>query len=383
MPGMPFAICLKCGVRPLGELAGLIEPIGRVVGRDDLERAVPDAAPHRRLIGRIARRRAEHPLGALQPAVEMVRGRGTGTAGRSRRTPSGRGSGRRGSRAIEPSVVTWNTIDRLVDQGGHRDQAVDGLGLGEARMADGVVAGRGVAARQQALDHPADHRVVLGVHRDHRPLARARAPADRQHLLVVEPQQRIGHEQLERGVAVPDQPRQLGHHLLARVGHDHVEGVVDHRLLRPLAIVGDHLDHRLAAMLGRERDHRGGAAIGGRDRAAVEVVGVPDPHARELLDMAVAVDPARQHQPAARIDLARGRAAGRSASATMRPPRMPTSHLALSAAVTTVPLRMTRSRSGMGITTETSAKREHSSMFRSGQGHRPSMPAGAVWRLTP
>ena len=195
---------------------------------------------------------------------------------------------------------------RLVDQGCHRDQAVHGLGLGQARMADGVVAGCGVAARQQALDHPADHRVVLGVHRDHRPLA-PRQRQHRQHLLVVEAQQRIGHEQLERGEAVPDQPRQLAHHLLARVGHDHVEGVVDHRLLRPLAIVGDHLDHRLAAMLGRERDHRGGAAIGGRDRAAEEIVGVPDPHARELLDMAVAVDAARQDQPVARIDLARGR----------------------------------------------------------------------------
>ena len=37
----------------------------------------------------------------------------------------------------------------------------------------------------------------------------------------------------------------------------------------------------------------------------VEVVGVPDAHARELLDVAMAVDPARQDQPARGIDLLR------------------------------------------------------------------------------
>ena len=185
--------------------------------------------------------------------------------------------------------------------------------------------GARVAALEQAARDPGDHRVVLGVHRDHRPLA-PREAQEVEHLAVVQTQQRVGHEQLERGVAVPDQRRQLFRHdRLARIGHDHVEGVVDHRLLRPLAVVGDHLAHRLAAMLGGERDHRGRAAERRRDRAGVEVVGVPDAHARELLDVAVAVDPARQHQPARRRR-SPARARGRSsASATMRPPRTPTS----------------------------------------------------------
>ena len=45
-----------------------------------------------------------------------------------------------------------------------------------------------------------------------------------------------------------------------------------------------------------------------------------------------------------------GARANPSASATMRPPLMPTSQPKRSAAVTTVPLRMTRSRSGICLT---------------------------------
>ena len=85
-----------------------------------------------------------------------------------------------------------------------------------------------------------------------------------------------------------------------------MERVVDHRLLRPLAVVGNHIAHRLAAMLGGKRNHRGRAAERRRDRAGVEVVGIPDAHARELLDVAVAVDPARQDRSARGVDLLRG-----------------------------------------------------------------------------
>ena len=275
-----------------------------MVGGDHLEGAVLHAPPDRRAVGGIAGGRAEHPLGALQPlpveilgAEQEILRAGLG----EHLLAAGLGIADRGQRACGRDV---EHDDRLIHQRRHRDQAADRLGLGEARMADRVVARRGVAARQQALDHPGDHRVVLGVDRDHR----ARAPGERQeiqHLLVGQPEQRIGHEQLERGVALPDQPRQLGHDRLARVRDDHVEGVVDHRLPGPLAVVGDHLQHRGAAVLGGERDHRGGAAERRRDRPAIEVVGVPDPHARELLDVAVAVDPARQHQQARGVDLAR------------------------------------------------------------------------------
>ena len=133
----------------------------------------------------------------------------------------------------------------------------------------------------------------------------------------------VGHVDLERGVAVLDQRRQLlPQRLRAGIGDDQVEGVVDHRLgRRRLVIVLHHLAQRHAAMLGGEGDHRGGAAERRRDGAGVEIVGAHDAHAGLLLDVAVAVDAARQHELAAGIDLARGRAlhAGARARRPCRP----------------------------------------------------------------
>ncbi len=301
MPGMPLAICLKVASSPAASLPLSIEAVGRVVGGHHLEGAVLHAPPDRRAIPGIARRRAEHPLGALEPGlVEVLRTEQqilrAGLGKHLLAARLGLADRRHGTfgRDVEHH-------DRLVDQRRHRDQPGDRLGLGEPRMADRVVARRGVAPRQQALGHPAEHRVVLGVHRDHR-TRRARQRQQIQHLLVGQAQQGIGHEQLERGIALADQLRQLGHDRLARVRDDHVEGVIDHGLLRALAVVGDDLDHRGAAVLGGERDHRRGAAERRRCGAAREVIGIPDPHAGELLDVAMTVDPARQHEPAAGVD---------------------------------------------------------------------------------
>src|SRR6516225_331275 len=57
-------------------------------------------------------------------------------------------------------------------------------------------------------------------------------------------------------------------------------------------------------MLRGERDDRRRAAKSCRYRSAVEIVGADDAGRRALLDMAMAVDAARQHQLAARIDFA-------------------------------------------------------------------------------
>src|SRR6266446_1487932 len=138
----------------------------------------------------------------------------------------------------------------------------------------------------------------------------ALAPRHRQdveHLPIVEGQEIVGHVDLERGVAVADQRRQfLAHDLLRWVRNDQVKRVVDDRLgAGGLVVLLDDLAQRLAAMLGGERDHRGGAAEGRRHRRAVEIVGADDPGRGSLLDVAMAVDAARQHQPAARIDLLR------------------------------------------------------------------------------
>ena len=83
-----------------------------------------------------------------------------------------------------------------------------------------------------------------------------------------------------------------------------MEGVIDHRLWpRGLVVFLDDLAQRLAAMLRGKRDHRGGAAKGGGDGGAVEIVGADHSGGGALLDMAVAVDAARQYQPPAGVDL--------------------------------------------------------------------------------
>ena len=175
-------------------------------------------------------------------------------------------------------------------------------------MADRVVARRPEAALQQPRGQPFDHVVVLGMNHDQRALA-PRHRQDVEHLPVVERQQIIGHVDLERGVAVADQRRQfLAHDLLGRVGDDQVKGVVDDRLRTGGRVVLlDDLAQRLAAMLRGERDHRRGAAKRRRHRGAVEIVGADDPGRGALLDMAMAVDAARQDRRSARIDLARAR----------------------------------------------------------------------------
>src|SRR5947209_4433957 len=56
-------------------------------------------------------------------------------------------------------------------------------------------------------------------------------------------------------------------------------------------------------MLRGEGDHGRRPAKGRRDRGAVEVVGTHDACRGALLDMAMAVDAPRQHEPTGRIDL--------------------------------------------------------------------------------
>ncbi len=126
-----------------------------------------------------------------------------------------------------------------------------------------------------------------------------------EHLLVVELDAIVGHEDLDRGVPFLDQLRDVGLECsLVGIGQDHVKGVVDDRaFLCQLVIVGEHAVERVPDMLRGKGNDRGGATEGGRGGPALEAVGIEQAAARDLLDMGVWVDAARQHQPAGGIDL--------------------------------------------------------------------------------
>ena len=172
-------------------------------------------------------------------------------------------------------------------------------------MADGVVARQRVALLHHAPGEPGDHAVVLGVHHDERPVA-PRGGHHVEDLLVHEAHALVGHEDLERADARLDRRRQVGaERLRVRVGDDQVKAVVDHRLrLRALVVVGEHRRERVAAVLRAERHDGGGAAVGRGHRRRVEVVRAQDAEGGHLLHVAMAVDAARQHQLAARLDRA-------------------------------------------------------------------------------
>jgi hypothetical protein len=184
--------------------------------------------------------------------------------------------------------------------------AIGRLGLGDARMAHGMEHGSGIPCRQQLVGQPTNDLVVLRMNHRHGAML-PREREDREQLVVVEPQSIIGHVDLERGVAVLDQRRQLlPEHLLAGIEDDEVEGVVDDGLRRrQRVIVVDARAQQATPLLHSEGDDRRGAAERGSDRAGIEIVRGLDPHARFLLDVDVAVDAAGQDQAATRIDLLR------------------------------------------------------------------------------
>ena len=192
----------------------------------------------------------------------------------------------------------------LVDQRRTGDRPADRLDLAQAWVRRHMVARRAVATGQQALAHPGDHAVVLGVDADHLAVC-ARGVEHVEELRVLDAQPIVSEEDLERAVAGPRQRRQLvPQHLWSRVAQDHVERIVDHgTALGGHMIVLDHLGQARADMLRRERDHRRGAAHRRRTGGAGKIVRVHQARRSELLDMAVTVDAPWQQQPARGVQL--------------------------------------------------------------------------------
>ena len=177
------------------------------------------------------------------------------------------------------------------------------LALDRNRPRRRVIVRRGLAGALQPVGEEADRVVVLGVDH-HQRAGLARHGHDVEHLHVGEREPLIGHEHLERGVAVVDQRRQLlAEHAVGGVGDDQVERHVDVALAVGLGVILlHHLAQAFALLLHGERQHHGVAAEGRGAGAGGEVVGHDDAGAGRLGEMNVAVDAAGQDQFALRID---------------------------------------------------------------------------------
>ena len=175
--------------------------------------------------------------------------------------------------------------------------------LDHAGAGPGVVFRRRSPVGEQRLGPPVDRLVVLAMHRDQR----AGPPGGREHAqigAVVEMQRIVGEEHLQASHTLRDHVRDLApHHVVGCVGDDLVEAMVDHRpRLGPAAIFGERREQASALELRGEADDGGGAAGqagGAAGRPALFVGPAAD---LKLLDMAVRVDAAGEHEQAARIE---------------------------------------------------------------------------------
>ena len=165
---------------------------------------------------------------------------------------------------------------------------------------------RRLAGSLQALRHVPDRIVALRM--DHH--EGAFAPREIEHveeLTVGQDHVIIGHEDLERGVAVLDEGRQfLTQHGRCRIRDDEMERRIDMALPlgeRPVGL--DLGPQALALLLHREGHHAGVAAGRSRPGGRVEIVRHHDAGSGILRDVDMAVDAARQDQKAAGVDLAR------------------------------------------------------------------------------
>ena len=183
------------------------------------------------------------------------------------------------------------------DQDWHVSQLGDGDGpvcrftFNQHGPGSGMKAGLCLALLEQCVGEPADQVRVFGVNHGHG----AVGSGQRQQLhdlFVVELHVVVGHVDLERGVALVDQPRQV--HLeerLGRVADDQVKSIIDDRfaLRAAVVIVHGHLHGHALELAGKGNDG-GGATISGGHRAGVEVVSTNRPVASGLIQVAMPID---------------------------------------------------------------------------------------------
>lgn len=222
--------------------AGVIERCGRVIGADDSERAVRDAAPDLLEVPAVvAQGRRADVLGALDVAlagpqalaheVEVV-----GT--------------RLGVDGEQPGLGVRDVLDRAwrrhvhqqdgsVGHLGERDGAVGRLGLGDLRARDGVEEGVRVAGLGEALRDGGNHVAVLGVDHGRDPQA-PRAHHHVEQVRIAELHRLVCHVQFDGRDALV--LHELGQFLfengLRGVGQNNVEAVIAVGVASGLCMIG-------------------------------------------------------------------------------------------------------------------------------------------------
>ena len=197
--------------------------------------------------------------------------------------------------------VHVDDVERRAGLLGQRDGAQRGLYRPPSGSGAGVPDRGGLAGGQNFSGEHLDHIAVLGMqHGQHAVLS---APAhDLEDLAVLQPQPPVvGGEYLQGGDPLPDQRRDLGHHLGIETGDVHVEAEIDGRLGIGLGVPGVDALAQGVEVLRHEIQHGGGAAESGRLQAAVVVVGGHRVEHGEI-KVGVGVDPAGQHQLAGGVD---------------------------------------------------------------------------------
>ena len=182
---------------------------------------------------------------------------------------------------------------------GQHDRAVRRLGFDGGRTAGGVVRRSGLPGRQVALDEVVDRAVVLAVDQDEAAV-RAGHLQHTQQATIVDDLVAVGHVELEGREAILNQRRDFGQHVIAHIGDDVVESVVDDGVGLDLGEASVAcVEQRFAAALQREVDDRRNPTAGTRHRAREEVVRRGDAEPVDgVPDVRVRVDAAR-HDPMA------------------------------------------------------------------------------------
>ena len=196
--------------------------------------------------------------------------------------------------------------DRHVDQFCVADGAVGGFALDKFGTRFAMIIGRGLACRFQPFGHEFDGIIALAMNH-HQGLL---APCHIEHikqLAVIENHFVIGHEHLERGVAIGHQCGQfLPQNRRGRIGDDQMDAVIGNAVsFRQFLVFRHALAQGGAARLGGKGNDGGIAARHRRHRAGGEVIGHTDARA-VLAQMHMAIDAARHDQKSRGVDLGFG-----------------------------------------------------------------------------